>query len=133
MGRGTGGHDAPFYDVVTACKEVDTDVLVLQEGWVPDDAEGDVLAVADALGYTVAGTFAVAAELSRPGAARGPRGPRRRGRLGGGRAVAAAGPHGRGGAGRAAAPRTRAAGRSSGPSSRPTARRSPWSAPTCPC
>ena len=60
MGRGTGGHDAPFYDVVTACKEIDTDVLVLQEGWVPDDAEGDVLAVADALGYQVAGTFAVA-------------------------------------------------------------------------
>ena len=60
MGRGTGGHDAPFYDVVTACKEIDTDVLVLQEGWVPDDAEGDVLAVADALGYQVAGSFAVA-------------------------------------------------------------------------
>jgi endonuclease/exonuclease/phosphatase family metal-dependent hydrolase len=60
MGRGAGGHAAPFYDVVTACKEVDTDVLVLQEGWVPDDAEGDVLAVADALGYAVAGTFSVA-------------------------------------------------------------------------
>ena len=60
MGRGTGGHDAPFYDVVTACKEVDTDVLVLQEGWVRDDAEGDVLAVASALGYQVAGTFSVA-------------------------------------------------------------------------
>ena len=60
MGRGTGGHDAPFYDVVTACKELDTDVLVLQEGWVPDDAEGDVVAVASALGYQVAGTFAVA-------------------------------------------------------------------------
>ena len=58
MGRGTGGHDAPFYDVVTACKEIDTDVLVLQEGWVPDDAEGDVLAVAGALGYSVAATFA---------------------------------------------------------------------------
>jgi endonuclease/exonuclease/phosphatase family metal-dependent hydrolase len=60
MGRGTGGHAAPFYDVVTACKEIDTDVLVLQEGWVPDDAEGDVVAVATALGYQVAGTFAVA-------------------------------------------------------------------------
>ena len=60
MGRGSGGHDAPFYDVVTACKEVDTDVLVLQEGWVPDADEGDVLAVAGALGYQVAGTFAVA-------------------------------------------------------------------------
>ena len=60
MGRGAGGHAAPFYDVVTACKEVDTDVLVLQEGWVPDGDEGDVSAVAAALGYVVAGTFAVA-------------------------------------------------------------------------
>ncbi len=60
MGRGPGGHAAPFYDVVTACKEVDTDVLVLQEGWVPDGDEGDILAVASALGYVVAGTFAVA-------------------------------------------------------------------------
>lgn len=60
MGRGTGGHAAPFYDVVTACKEIDTDVLMVQEAWVPDDDEGDILAVASALGYTVAGTFAVA-------------------------------------------------------------------------
>ena len=60
MGRGPGGHDAPFYDVVTACKEVDADVLVLQEAWVPDGAEGDVVAVASALGYAVAGTFTVA-------------------------------------------------------------------------
>jgi endonuclease/exonuclease/phosphatase family metal-dependent hydrolase len=60
MGRGPGGHAAPFYDVVTACKEVDTDVLVLQEGWVPDGDEGDILAVASALGYVVAGTFTVA-------------------------------------------------------------------------
>ncbi|HET6833765.1 MAG TPA: endonuclease/exonuclease/phosphatase family protein [Acidimicrobiales bacterium] len=60
MGRGSGGHDAPFYDVVTACKEIDTDVLVLQEAWVPDGEDGDVLAVAAALGYQVAATFAVA-------------------------------------------------------------------------
>ena len=60
MGRGSGGHDAPFYDVVTACKEVDTDVLVVQEAWVPDGEDGDVLAVAAALGYRVAATFAVA-------------------------------------------------------------------------
>ena len=60
MGRGATGHDAPFYDVVTACKEIDTDLLVLQEAWVPDDAEGDVVAVASALGYEVAGTFSVA-------------------------------------------------------------------------
>src|SRR4030095_13127225 len=55
MGRGAGGHDAPFYDVVTACKEVDTDVLVLQEAWVPDADEGDVVAVGAALGDAVAG------------------------------------------------------------------------------
>jgi endonuclease/exonuclease/phosphatase family metal-dependent hydrolase len=60
MGRGHGGHDAPFYDVVTACKEIETDVLVLQEAWVPDAAEGDVVAIAAALGYRIAGTYAVA-------------------------------------------------------------------------
>jgi endonuclease/exonuclease/phosphatase family metal-dependent hydrolase len=60
MGRGGGAHDAPFYDVVPACKEIDTDVLVLQEAWVPDGEDGDVLAVAAALGYQVAATFAVA-------------------------------------------------------------------------
>lgn len=60
VGRGPGGHDAPLYDVVTACKEVDTDVLVLQEGWAPDTGASDVEAVADALGYEVAGTFRVA-------------------------------------------------------------------------
>jgi endonuclease/exonuclease/phosphatase family metal-dependent hydrolase len=60
MGRGAGGHDAPFYDVVTACKEVDTDVLVVQEAWVPDGEDGDVLTVAAALDYRVAATFAVA-------------------------------------------------------------------------
>jgi endonuclease/exonuclease/phosphatase family metal-dependent hydrolase len=60
VGRGPGGHDAPLYDVVTACKEVDTDVLVLQEGWAPDIGARDVDTVADALGYQVAGTFRVA-------------------------------------------------------------------------
>ena len=60
MGRGSGGHDAPFYDVVTACKGVDADVLVVQEAWVPDGEDGDVLAVAAGLGYRVAATFAVA-------------------------------------------------------------------------
>src|SRR5690606_4755673 len=50
MGRGASGHDAPFYDVVTACKEIDTDVLALQEAWVPDGQEGDVVAIASALG-----------------------------------------------------------------------------------
>jgi endonuclease/exonuclease/phosphatase family metal-dependent hydrolase len=64
MGRGTGGHAAPFYDVVAAAKEIDTDVLVLQEAWVPDDpepgSEGNVADIARALGYEIGGTFAVA-------------------------------------------------------------------------
>lgn len=60
MGRGTPGHDAPLYDVVAAAKEVDTDVLVLQEAWAPDDAESQVDAIATALDYQVACTFAVA-------------------------------------------------------------------------
>jgi endonuclease/exonuclease/phosphatase family metal-dependent hydrolase len=60
MGRGHGGHDAPFYDVVAAAKEIDTDVLVLQEAWVPDDADGNVVDIASALGYTVPATFSIA-------------------------------------------------------------------------
>lgn len=60
VGRGVGGHDAPFYDVVAAAKDVDTDLLVLQEAWVPDDLPGNVADIADALGYQVAATFAVA-------------------------------------------------------------------------
>ena len=60
MGRGSGGHAAPFYDVVAAAKEVDTDVLVLQEAWVPDGEDGNVAEIATALGYEVAATFAVA-------------------------------------------------------------------------
>lgn len=60
MGRGSGGHAAPFYDVVAAAKEIDTDVLVLQEAWVPDGEDGNVVEIARALGYEVAATFAVA-------------------------------------------------------------------------
>jgi endonuclease/exonuclease/phosphatase family metal-dependent hydrolase len=60
MGRGSGGHAAPFYDVVAAAKEIDTDVLVLQEAWVPDGEDGNVVEIATALGYEVAATFAVA-------------------------------------------------------------------------
>lgn len=59
-GRGCGGHDAPFYDVVTACKEVDTDLLVLQEVWVPDDEPDALVEIAGALGYVVTASFAVA-------------------------------------------------------------------------
>jgi endonuclease/exonuclease/phosphatase family metal-dependent hydrolase len=60
MGRGSGGHAAPFYDVVAAAKEIDSDVLVLQEAWVPDDEEGQVLDIAAGCGYRIAATFAVA-------------------------------------------------------------------------
>jgi endonuclease/exonuclease/phosphatase family metal-dependent hydrolase len=60
MGRGWDGHDAAFYDVVAAAKEVDTDVLVLQEAWVPDDEEGQILDIAAACDYRVAATFSEA-------------------------------------------------------------------------
>jgi endonuclease/exonuclease/phosphatase family metal-dependent hydrolase len=60
MGRGTPGHDAPVFDVIAAVKEIDTDVLVLQEAWVPDDDLGHVLEIADTLGYSVAASFAEA-------------------------------------------------------------------------
>jgi endonuclease/exonuclease/phosphatase family metal-dependent hydrolase len=68
MGRGTPGRDAPFYDVVAAAKQVDVDVLVLQEAWVPDhgndgspfDEPDDIARIAEALDYRVAATFAVA-------------------------------------------------------------------------
>jgi endonuclease/exonuclease/phosphatase family metal-dependent hydrolase len=66
MGRGAGGHDAPFYDVVAAVKEIDADVLVVQEAWVPDDPDparggpGDVAEIARALDYEVAAEFAEA-------------------------------------------------------------------------
>jgi endonuclease/exonuclease/phosphatase family metal-dependent hydrolase len=61
-GRGCGGHDAPFYDVAAACKEIDSDVLVVQEAWVPDDADepGALDQIAEALDYQVAASFAVA-------------------------------------------------------------------------
>lgn len=60
MGRGALGHGDDFYDVVAAAKEVDTDLLVLQEGWVPDGETGDVRHIAGALGYEVAAQFTVA-------------------------------------------------------------------------
>jgi endonuclease/exonuclease/phosphatase family metal-dependent hydrolase len=64
MGRGADGHDAPFYDVVAAAKEIDSDVLALQEAWVPDEpwllGPGNVAEIADALDYQVAATFAEA-------------------------------------------------------------------------
>jgi endonuclease/exonuclease/phosphatase family metal-dependent hydrolase len=134
MGRGSGGHDAPFYDVVTACKEVDTDVLVVQEAWVPDGEDGDVLAVAAALGYRVAATFVVArAEchdrvrlVARSGdAGDGDWQLAVRSRL----PVIESRVH----ALEPQLPRTPAAGRCSPSPSRWAARRSPCAAPTCRC
>jgi endonuclease/exonuclease/phosphatase family metal-dependent hydrolase len=60
MGRGPGGHDAPFYDVVTAVKEVNTDVIVVQEAWVPDGEPGQLVELAEALDYEVASAYAIA-------------------------------------------------------------------------
>lgn len=60
MGRGSGGHDAPVYDVIGACKEVDADVLVVQEAWVPDDGPGHLVEVAAALGYRIAAAVGLA-------------------------------------------------------------------------
>jgi endonuclease/exonuclease/phosphatase family metal-dependent hydrolase len=60
MGRGTPGHAAPFYDLVAAVKEVGTDVLVVQEAWVPDDGPGQLAQLADALDYRIAAGWAVA-------------------------------------------------------------------------
>lgn len=60
MGRGPGGHAAPFYDVVTAAKEVDSDVLVLQEAWAPDGEPGQLRTIAEALDYEVASSYAIA-------------------------------------------------------------------------
>jgi endonuclease/exonuclease/phosphatase family metal-dependent hydrolase len=40
------------FDVLSACRAIDTDVLVLQESWAPDDGEALHEAVARELGYT---------------------------------------------------------------------------------
>lgn len=41
------------FDVVEACRRIDTDVLALQEVWRPDGARSIAEEVADALGYAV--------------------------------------------------------------------------------
>lgn len=41
------------FDVVSACREIDADVLVLQETWTPEAGAGMAAAVGAALGYTV--------------------------------------------------------------------------------
>ncbi len=47
---GMDRHHVPF-DVVEACRSLDSDVLVLQEAWWPVGGAGHVAAVAAALGY----------------------------------------------------------------------------------
>jgi endonuclease/exonuclease/phosphatase family metal-dependent hydrolase len=39
------------YDIVAACRQLDADVLALQEVWQPDGGTGTAAEVADALGY----------------------------------------------------------------------------------
>jgi endonuclease/exonuclease/phosphatase family metal-dependent hydrolase len=53
-GTGHKRHGFPRFDVVAAAKELDADVLVLQELWVPDDGPSQVDQVAGALGAEVA-------------------------------------------------------------------------------
>jgi endonuclease/exonuclease/phosphatase family metal-dependent hydrolase len=83
---GVDGWGRPF-DVVDRCRQLDADVLVLQECWAPDDGEGIAERVAGALGYEVAGLAALArGRLAvpdpAPGAGWGPvRWGRDRGRL----------------------------------------------------
>jgi endonuclease/exonuclease/phosphatase family metal-dependent hydrolase len=50
-GRGHRWNRYPTFDVLAAARTIDTDVLVFQECWLPDDGEADVTAVARALGY----------------------------------------------------------------------------------
>jgi endonuclease/exonuclease/phosphatase family metal-dependent hydrolase len=49
-GTGYKGHGFPPFDVVAAAKQLDADVLVLQELWVPDEGPSQVEQVAEALG-----------------------------------------------------------------------------------
>ncbi len=47
---GVDGWGRP-YDVVAACRQIDADVLVLEENWAPDDGPSLATRVAQALGY----------------------------------------------------------------------------------
>src|SRR2546430_2581785 len=47
---GISRQGAPF-DVVSICKRLDSDVIVVQESWWPDDDEGFATAAARSLGY----------------------------------------------------------------------------------
>jgi endonuclease/exonuclease/phosphatase family metal-dependent hydrolase len=59
-GRGPRrGGFVPF-DIVAACDQLDADVLVLQEAWIPDEGPGTTDEVAAALGYEVVATVPMA-------------------------------------------------------------------------
>jgi endonuclease/exonuclease/phosphatase family metal-dependent hydrolase len=60
---GVDGLGRPF-DVVAACRELDADVLVLQETWSPDSGEALARRVGDALGYRVEELALTRAQLS---------------------------------------------------------------------
>jgi endonuclease/exonuclease/phosphatase family metal-dependent hydrolase len=49
---GVDGWGRPF-DVVDACRQLDADVMALQECWVPDGGAGLAQVVAEALGYSL--------------------------------------------------------------------------------
>lgn len=53
-GHGPTRQGNPPFDVVAACRQLDADILVLQESWAPDDGPSDHQRVADALGMVVA-------------------------------------------------------------------------------
>ena len=59
-GRGRRRLGYPLFDVVAACKQLDTDVLVVQESWAPDEGTAQHDEIAATLGYEVAATRAMA-------------------------------------------------------------------------
>jgi len=65
-GRGPTRRGAAPFDLVGACRELDADVLILQESWVPDDGPSDHERVADALGMTVACDVSLARAVVEP-------------------------------------------------------------------
>jgi len=62
---GVDGFGRPF-DVVGACRELDADVLVLQEAWSPPSGVALAAQVGDALGYKVEELALTRARLSSP-------------------------------------------------------------------
>jgi endonuclease/exonuclease/phosphatase family metal-dependent hydrolase len=65
-GRGPKRLGCPPFDVVAACRQLDADVLVLQESWAPDDGPSDHQRVADALGMVVACDVSLARSTLEP-------------------------------------------------------------------